>query len=87
MIKLSPELKTCFINDVDAKLTKTEYILLEYLYNHPNKIYTRRELLEALWKTTISSRAIDVVVSRLRKKLGEEKNHIITKSGFGFGYI
>lgn len=54
-------------------LTRTEYELLALLAQTPNQVVSRAQALRALWDTSWlgSSPALDVHVSRLRRKLGE----------------
>lgn len=83
MIRIDSNLKQCFVNDNPIKLTKSEYLLLEYLWNNPNKIFSRKELAE---KANITGlRTVDAVISRLRKKIG--CHYIKTRLGFGYGLI
>lgn len=78
--------KECYLDGKEVNLTKTEYNLLVFLLNHRGKIYTRREIMQSVWDTEVSLRAIDTTVSRLRKKIGQVGKHIITKLGFGYGF-
>lgn len=56
-----------------VSLTRTEYELLALLAQAPNRVISRTQVLKALWDTSWlgSSPALDVHVSRLRRKLGE----------------
>jgi len=56
-----------------VSLTRTEYELLALLAQNPNRVISRMYVLKALWDTSWlgSSPALDVHVSRLRRKLGE----------------
>lgn len=70
-------------------LTQNEYNLLTTLANHPGKVYSRNELIDAILgvEGPESQRAIDIIVSRLRKKIeSDSKNpqHIVTVVGFGY---
>lgn len=78
--------KECYLDGKEVSLTKTEYNLLVFLLSHRNKIYTRKEIMQSVWDTKVSLRAIDTTVSRLRKKIGQVGRHIVTKLGFGYGF-
>lgn len=78
--------KECYLDGKEVNLTKTEYNLLVFLLKHKNKIYTRKEIMQGVWDTGVSLRAIDTTVSRLRKKIGQVGRHIVTKLGFGYGF-
>ena len=80
--------KACYLNDVEIKLTKTEFNLLVFLLSNRNKIYSRKELMQNVWDpdVTVTGRAVDTTISRLRKKLKNIGTHIITRLGFGYGF-
>lgn len=78
--------KECYLDGQEVSLTKTEFNLLVFLLKHRNKIYTRKEIMQGVWDTEVSLRAIDTTVSRLRKKIGQVGKHIVTRLGFGYGF-
>lgn len=80
--------KICFLDNIEIKLTKTEFNLLVFLLSNRNKIYSRKELMQYVWDpdVTVTGRAVDTTISRLRKKLKELGKHIITRLGFGYGF-
>jgi DNA-binding response OmpR family regulator len=66
-----------------------EIELLHYLATHQQKVYTRVQLLEAVWGTEYEgdSRTVDVHIKRIREKLGEKNNwHIETVWGVGYKF-
>lgn len=78
--------KLCSIKGKPIALSKQEYELLVFLFLNPNKVFSREELLERIWKKDLSSRVVDVAVSRLRKKLLEYGKCITTRVGYGYSY-
>ena len=79
--------KTCYIEDEEILLTKTEYNLLLFLVSNKNKILTRKELARSVWDMPVSDRAVDTTVSRLRKKLKGLGRNLTTRIGFGYGLL
>jgi len=72
-------------------LTKTEFDLLTKLASEPGRVFTRRQLLDALWGTdwSGSNHVVSVCVANLRRKLGESADHphyIHTVRGVGFRF-
>jgi DNA-binding response OmpR family regulator len=72
-------------------LTRTEFDLLGFLASHPNQLLSREALSDSLQdsKTDSGDRAIDILVSRLRKKIGDEKGEeqmIETIRGHGYRF-
>jgi len=71
-------------------LTSMEYELLLYFASSPGKKFSRDELMQHLqgFDSGTFSRSIDILISRLRSKLGESaKNPVYIKSVHGFGYV
>lgn len=77
--------------DGDPKdLTYMEYELLRFLVEHPNRVWSREQILSKVWGYDYfgGSRTVDVHVRRLRAKLGEERANWITtvrSVGYRFG--
>jgi two-component system catabolic regulation response regulator CreB len=70
-------------------LTRSEYLLLEALLSNPKQIFSRRQLIEAVWSTNHPSddRVIDTHIKGLRQKLkavNADNVPIITHRGFGY---
>ncbi len=80
--------KQCWLDGEYLPLTRTEYDLLQFFITHPNRIYSREEIISEVWGNTVyvTSRTIDTNITRLRKKLGEFGNNIVTRQGFGYGF-
>lgn len=70
-------------------LTKREHLILELFRQHPGRFFTRVEILEAVWPDDayVGERSVDVHIARLRKKMGPEGQHIVNKTGFGYGLV
>lgn len=71
-------------------LTYREFELLRFLAAHAGRVYTRTELLQAVWGYPFygGTRTVDVHIRRLRAKLGPEHESIIeTVRGVGYGLV
>jgi DNA-binding response OmpR family regulator len=77
-------------NGKEIELTSTEYHLLEYFIFNPNRVLTREMIENRIWdiERNCGSNSIDVIISRLRRKLGYNiKNcpfHSIYREGYRF---
>lgn len=62
---------TVKINGAEIELTTKEFDLLCLLAKHPNRTFTREQLLEAVWgfNNEGDTRTVDVHMQRLRKKI------------------
>ncbi len=72
-------------------LTKNEYGLLVYLLAHPKKVFSRLQLIEAVWEEPGSSleRTVDAHIKFLRKKIKSAapmSECIHTHRGFGYSF-
>src|SRR5579885_3284322 len=69
--------------------TVREFRLLEYLAAHRGRVFTRDQLLDAVWKETafVTPRSVDVYIRRLREKLESDPRHpryLKTLRGIGY---
>ena len=87
-LRINRNEKVCLINGSPINLTKTEFDILLFFLTHRNRIYTREEIIRHVWSGDIivTTRAIDTNITRLRKKLGDYGQYIITRLGYGYGF-
>ena len=77
------------LNGSPLSLTATEFRLLEFLMSRPGVVFSREQLLNAVWgqDRAITDRAVDVYVLRLRQKVETDPaNPVLIHSVRGFGY-
>jgi DNA-binding response OmpR family regulator len=69
-----------------VEATAVEYKLLNALCRQPGKVFSREELLDAVWgsETEIEIRTVDTHLRRLREKLGAAAEQVHTVRGFGY---
>lgn len=73
----------------EIQLTATEFRLLEYLMARPGVVFSREQLLNAVWghDRAVTDRTVDVYILRLRQKIEEDPAHPkLIRSVRGFGY-
>ena len=80
----------CVVN-LDGKeltLTATEFRLLEFLMSRPGVVFSREQLLDAVWgrDRAVTDRTVDVYILRLRQKIEQEGEAPFIRSVRGFGY-
>ncbi|MGB2897628.1 MAG: response regulator transcription factor [Candidatus Acidiferrum sp.] len=71
-------------------LSTLEFRLLYYLASRPNRVFTRDQLLDAVWGTDrfVTPRSVDVYVRRLREKIeSDPENPAHLKTVRGAGYL
>ena len=89
LVQLDKDGRRAFIEGREVSLTAKEFELLEFLMNHPNKIYNRDKLLNEVWGADYPGdvRTVDVHVRRMREKIElnpSEPKYIHTKWGVGY---
>lgn len=80
--------KISYLNNAPIQLTRTEFEILQFFLTHRNRIYSRQEIIAQVWgdDVVVSNRTIDTNITRLRKKIGEYADNIVTRQGFGYGF-
>ncbi len=77
-------------NGSEIRLGPTEYRLLKFLMMHPDRVYSRSQLLDRVWGANVyvEERTVDVHVRRLRKALAAEAadDYIQTVRGAGYRF-
>jgi DNA-binding response OmpR family regulator len=81
-----------FVDGLPVQLTPSEFKLLTLLAEHPERAFSRREIMEYLWETPYvgDQRACDVHVSNLRRKIERDPGHparIITIREVGYKLV
>ena len=66
------------------KLTKIEFDIVNLLFNSPNRVFNRQEIIDKVWGSDvfITDRSIDVHIRNIRKKTSQ--NLISTLHGKGY---
>ncbi|MGZ8164916.1 MAG: phosphate regulon transcriptional regulator PhoB [Methylobacter sp.] len=76
------------ISDKQLEVSPTEFKLMQFFMTHPDKVYSRAQLLDQVWGRSvyIEERTVDVHIRRLRKILGEYGKEDLVQTVRGFGY-
>ena len=87
-IKIDLELKELTIGERKIPLTKTEFEITVLLSESPDRIFSRNEIIDRVWKEApyVTERTVDVHITRLRKKLGDKASLISNRAGFGYRF-
>jgi len=84
-VTLEPATRRVTVSGTPVSLTATEFDLLAKLMSAPSRVFSREQLLSAVWGQSdyAGGRTVDVHVAQLRAKLGDE-NPIVTTRGVGY---
>ncbi len=85
-LTLDARQKKVTIAGSEVALTKKEFEILKLLLKHPNKVFSREDMLTHVWtdEVYVLDRTVDVNITRLRKKIGEYGKCIVTRLGYGY---
>ncbi|MCR8998272.1 response regulator transcription factor, partial [Brevibacillus laterosporus] len=83
---IHPNERKVFLDGNEITLTYREYDLLFLLLKNRQRVFTRDDLLMKVWKFEYpdNTRAVDIMIQRLRKKLGAYGDKIKTVYGVGY---
>lgn len=85
-ITLDQNAKTVKLDGQTLMCTRLEFELLSFFLQHPNRVYSREDLLKHCWPQDVHvlDRTVDVNITRLRKKIGRYGRQIKTRVGYGY---
>jgi len=91
-IRLNTKSHRVFVGDEEVEFKNKEYELLHFLIIHPEMVFTREHLYEAIWGQDSfgDSRTVSVHVNRIRMKVESDPadpQHIQTVWGAGYRYM
>lgn len=77
-----------FVGETPVPIGPTEYRLLHFFMTHPERVYTRSQLLDHVWGGTVyvEERTVDVHIRRLRKTLEPFAKEAMVQTVRGVGY-
>jgi two-component system phosphate regulon response regulator PhoB len=86
-IVVDPARRKAWMGEREVELSNKEFGLLRVLASDPTRVFTKRELLEAVWgyRTPARTRTLDSHASRLRRKLDPEHGRFVVNA-WGYGY-
>ena len=78
--------KKVTIDGEEVSLTKKEFEILLLLLQNAGRVFSREDILSKVWndEVYVLDRTIDVNITRLRKKIGDYGNCIVTRLGYGY---
>ena len=89
--ELDSDSMTLSVRGQHAEVTATEFRLLHFLASHPGRVFTRDQVLDAVWRdlSFVTPRSVDVYIRRLREKIErdpEDPRYLKTVRGAGYKF-
>lgn len=87
-LKIDPTRHEVLFDDKPVKIGLAEYKLLKFLIGHPERVFSRSQLLDSVWgdHVFIEERTVDVHILRLRKALAPTGGQALVQTIRGMGY-
>lgn len=87
-LKLDPISHRATLNNNPLEMGPTEFKLLHFFMTHPERVYSREQLLNNVWGTNVyvEDRTVDVHIRRLRKALMDHDHLVQTVRGAGYRF-
>ncbi len=88
-LRLDPSSHRVSSGETELEFGPTEFRLLQFFMTHPERAYTRSQLLDQVWggNVYVEERTIDVHIRRLRLALGAQHQHLVqTVRGTGYRF-
>ncbi|MEN8204924.1 MAG: phosphate regulon transcriptional regulator PhoB [Pseudomonadota bacterium] len=87
-LRLDPATHRVSINNSSLELAPMEFQLLQFFMTHPERVYSRQQLIDQVWGTSawVEERTVDVHIRRLRKTLEPSGHDQLVQTVRGSGY-
>lgn len=87
-LQLNPATHRVSVNGTPLELAPMEYQLLLYFMTHPERVYSREQLIDRVWRSSgwVEERTIDVHIRRLRKSMESSGQDRLIQTVRGAGY-
>ena len=87
-LRLDPVSHRVTANDLPLDMGPTEFRLLHFFMTHPERVYSREQLLNNVWGTNVyvEDRTVDVHIRRLRKAMAVTGHEVLIQTVRGAGY-
>ena len=85
---MDTDAKKVTVDGADVSFTKTEYELLKLFLENRGKVFSREQLLSAVWPddVVVTPRTVDINITRIRKKIGPYGDALVVKAGVGYSF-
>jgi DNA-binding response OmpR family regulator len=90
-MRIDPAARQVFVSDDEVQLTQREFDVLLFLARHPGQVFSRNQLMDAIWQYSFytDTSTVTVHIRRLRAKIESDPSqprHIQTVWGVGYRF-
>ncbi len=85
-VKIDTVKKMVYIDGSPVMFSNKEFEIINLLASREGQILSRENIIEEIWKDApyVLDRTVDVHIARIRGKLGDCKNYLTNRSGYGY---
>ena len=85
-VRIDTVKKMVYIDGSPVMFSKKEFEIINLLASREGQILSRENIIEEIWKDApyVLDRTVDVHIARIRGKLGDCKNYLTNRSGYGY---
>jgi len=86
-LEVDLEAEKVFLDGEEVLFSRKEYEILAFLIQNQGTLFTRSQIIKALWLDApfVIDRTVDVHIAHIRSKLAGHKGLLISRVGFGYG--
>jgi len=86
-LKIDLDCEKVFLEGEEILFSRKEYEILAFLIQNQGSLFTRTQIIKALWLDApfVIDRTVDVHIAHIRSKLGAYKGLLVSRVGFGYG--
>lgn len=87
-VECNRETLACTVDGNLVRLPRKEFEILALMLENPGRIFSREEIMRRIWpdRVVVADRSVDVHITRLRGKITPYGRHIVSRSGYGYGW-
>ncbi len=87
-VECNRETLACTVDGNLVRLPRKEFEILALMLENPGRIFSREEIMQRIWpdRVVVADRSVDVHITRLRGKITPYGRHIVSRSGYGYGW-
>jgi len=86
-LSVDTDAEKVFLDGKEILFSRKEYEILAFLIRKQGTLFTRSQIIKALWTDApfVIDRTVDVHIAHIRSKLDTHKNLLVSRVGFGYG--
>ena len=87
-IQIDTDAKTISVDGEEVSFTKSEYELLKFFLENRDKVFSKDQLLSAVWPddATATPHLVEMTIAHIRRKIGPYADNLVELQGWGYSF-